>query len=159
MRKKCEFGDVCPPNIYNGPVLRKVKQEIRDNKLGIEINDPILSLIELKHTTPYTGSIHHISADPFMIHYWSPYQMVVYKETFKMSKNRLRLCIDATGGLVKKIKRTTQDITSAHIFLYAIVQHDGIIQVPVCQMLWEIQAIPSITYWLSQWVRIGAPYH
>lgn len=158
MRKKCEFGDVCPPNIYNGPVLRKVKQEIRDNKLGIEINDPILSLIEMKHTTPYAGSIHLISSDPFMIHYWSPYQMMVYKETFKISKNRLRLCIDATGGLVKKIKRTTQDVTSAHIFLYAIVLHDGIIQVPVCQMLSEIQDIPSITYWLSQWVRDGAPY-
>jgi len=33
--KKCEFGDVCPPNICNGPDLKKVKQEIRDNKLGI----------------------------------------------------------------------------------------------------------------------------
>jgi len=157
MRKKCEFGDICPPNIYNGPVLRKVKQEVRDNKLGIEINDPILSLIELKHT-PYAGSIHLISADPFMIHYWSPYQMAVYKETLKLSKNRLRLCIDATGGLVKKIKRTTQDVSSAHIFLYVIVLHDGIIQVPVCQMLSEIQDIPSICYWLSQWVRAGAPY-
>jgi len=146
MRKKCEFGDICPPNIYNGPVLRKVKQEIRDTKLGIEINNPILSLIELKHTTPYAGSIHLISADPFMVHYWSPYQMAVYKETLKLSKNRLRLCIDATGGLVKKIKRTTQDVTSAHIFLYVIVLHDGIIQVPVCQMLSEIQDIPSISY-------------
>lgn len=102
-------------------------------------------------------SIHLISADPFMVHYWSPYQMAVYKETLKLSKNRLRLCIDATGGLVKKIKRTTQDVTSAHIFLYVIVLHDGIIQVPVCQMLSEIQDIPSISYWLSEWVRAGAP--
>jgi len=57
--------------------------------------------------TPYAGSIHLISANPFMVHYWSPHQMTVYKETLKLSKSRLRLCIDATGGLVKKIKRTT----------------------------------------------------
>jgi len=158
MRKKCEFGDICPPNIYSGPVLRKIKQEIRDNKLGIEINNPIQSLIKLKHTTPYAGFIHLISADPFMVHYWSPYQMAMYKETLKISKNKLRLCIDATGGLVKKIRRTTQDVTSTHIFLYLVVLHDGIIQVPVCQMLSEIQDIPSITYWLSEWVRAGAPY-
>ncbi|KAF0750053.1 Uncharacterized protein FWK35_00015678, partial [Aphis craccivora] len=158
MRKKCEFGDICPLNIYSGPVLRKIKQEIRNNKLGIEINNPIQSLIKLKHTTPYAGFIHLISADPFMVHYWSPYQMAMYKETLKISKNKLRLCIDATGGLVKKIRRTTQDVTSAHIFLYLVVLHDGIIQVPVCQMLSEIQDIPSITYWLSEWVRAGAPY-
>lgn len=158
MKKKCEFGDTIPPNIYNGPTLRKVKQENRDNKLGIEINNPILSLIELKHTIPFGGSIHNISADPLMVHYWSPYQMIVYKETSKMTNHGVRLCIDATGGLVKKIKRTTQNIKSAHIFLYSIVLHDGSIQVPVCQMLSEIQDIPSITYWLSEWVRAGAPH-
>lgn len=45
IRKKCDFGDIIPPNIYQTNVLRKAKQEFRDQKLGIVIKNPILSLV------------------------------------------------------------------------------------------------------------------
>lgn len=83
VRKNCEFGNIIPSNIYSGSVLRKAKRKILDSKFGIEINNQILSLIELKYTMIYAGSIHHISANPFMIHYWFSYQMIVYKKSLK----------------------------------------------------------------------------
>jgi len=160
IRKKCDFGDIIPPNIYQTNVLRKAKQEFRDQKLGIVIKNPILSLVEMKHTIPYAGSIHTISIDPVIVHYWSPYQMVVYKESKANSLRNRRLCIDATGSVVRNVYRTSQELQSSHIFLYVAVLNDGCIQVPVCQMLSEVQDLPTITYWLSQWIRAGAtsPY-
>jgi len=160
IRKKCDFGDIIPPNIYQTNVLRKVKQEFRDQKLGIVVKNPILSLVEMKHTIPYAGSIHTISIDPVIVHYWSPYQMVVYKESKANSLRNCRLCIDATGSVVKNVYRTSQELVSSHIFLYVAVLNDGYIQVPVCQMLSDVQDLPTITYWLSQWLRAGAtsPY-
>ncbi|KAF0725791.1 Uncharacterized protein FWK35_00023564, partial [Aphis craccivora] len=73
-----DFGDKLPPNIYSKQVLRKCKQEYNDYILGINEKCPIKSLIELKHGK-FSGSIHTISADKFFIHYWTPYQLVVYK--------------------------------------------------------------------------------
>jgi len=155
--KKMEFGDKMPPNIYKTEVLRKVKQTYRDSKLGISIKHPIISLVELKHTTPFTGSIHLISADPFIVHYWTPTQMVVYKDACKSRNKNSRLCIDATGSVVKKIFRTSQALKSAYIFLYVAALHNGMLQLPVSQMLSESQDTPTITFWLSQWLRSGAP--
>jgi len=78
--KKMEFGDKMPPNIYKTEVLRKAKQTFRDSKLGIYIKHPIISLVELKHTIPFAGSIHLVNADPFIVHYWTLTQMLVYKD-------------------------------------------------------------------------------
>jgi len=85
-----------------------------DNFLEITEKCPIKSLIELKHGK-YAGSIHTISADKLFIHYWTPTQLIVYKH---VQKSYCRLLIDATGSLVKKLKRTKQNILSSHIFLY-----------------------------------------
>jgi len=86
--------------------------------------------------------------------------MLVYKESKVNSLGNCRLCIDATGSVVKNVYRTSQELLSSHIFLYVVVLNDGCIQVPVCQMLSEVQDLPTITYWLSQWLRTGAtsPY-
>lgn len=148
--RKMEFGDNMPPNLYNTNVLRKAKQEFRDSKLGIEINNPVMSLIELKHTIPFAGSIHLISADPFIVHYWTPTQMILYKDACISDNKSSRLCIDATGSVVKKLYRTSQLLKSSHIFLYVAVLNNGTIQFPVCQMLSESQDTPTITYWLSR---------
>jgi len=115
------FGNKIPPHVYSTEVLRKAKQNYRDKSLGIEINDPIKSLIELKYLMPYAGYIHLISAAPFIVHYWSPEQQLVFNESCKSKVNNCRLCIDATGQLVKKISRTSQGLKSSHIFLYAAV--------------------------------------
>ena len=134
-------------------MLRKAKQEFRDKKLEIVKKNPILSLVEMKHTVPYAGSIHNISIDRVIVHYWSPYQMVVYKKSKTNSLRNCRLCIDATGSVVRNINRTSQELQSSHIFLYVAVLNDGFIQVPVCQMLSEVQDLATITYWLSQWIK------
>ncbi|CAI6372658.1 unnamed protein product [Macrosiphum euphorbiae] len=86
--------------------------------------------------------------------------MVVYKESKANSLRNCRLCIDATGSVVRNVYRTSQELQSSHIFLYVAVLNDGCIQVPVCQMLSEVQDLATITYWLSQWIRAGAtsPY-
>lgn len=112
-----EFGDHVPPNIYNKSVLWKCKQQFNDNILEITEKCPIKSLVDLKHGK-YAGCIHTISADKLFIHYWTPTQLIVYKH---VQKSYCRLSIDATGSLVKKLKRTKQNILSGHIFLYEAV--------------------------------------
>lgn len=92
------YGDKIPANIYKKSVLRKCKQEESDKALGITIKCPIMSLIQFKHTK-YAGSIHLISADPLIVHYWTPCQLVFYKS---IRKSCVRLTIDATGSIVKK---------------------------------------------------------
>lgn len=81
-----KFGDKILPNVYNNEVLWKYKQEEKDKMLGITLKSPIMSLIEVKHSR-YAGSIHLISADPFIVHYWTPCQLVLYKT---MQKKKIR---------------------------------------------------------------------
>lgn len=58
---------------------------------------------------PYAGSIRLIGADLFIVHYWSPKQLIVYNDACKSKINNCRLCIDAIDQLVKKIIRTSQN--------------------------------------------------
>lgn len=81
---------------------------------------------------------------------------MVFNEPCKSKVNNCRLCIDATGQLVKKITRTSQGLKSSHIFLYAAILHNGLFQTPVSQMLSETQDMSTIPYWLNQWIRSGA---
>jgi len=99
-----------------------------------------MSLIELSHTQ-YAGSIHTVCAKPFIVHYWTPCQLVVYKS---IKKTYVRLSIDATGSIVKKIKRSTQTILSSHIFLYETVVSNGAYQTSVTQMISEKRYILNI---------------
>lgn len=117
-----------------------------------------MSLLELMHTMPYAGSIHLVCGKPFMVHYWSPAQLLLYNDACRSKTNNCRLCIDATGSIIKKITRTTQNLKSAHIFLYTAVLHDGLIQTSICQMVSEAQDLSTISYWLNQWIRNGAKF-
>lgn len=145
------FGEKIPANIYNNTVLWKCKQSERDKNLGITENCPIMSLIELSHNQ-YAGSIHKVCAKPFIVHYWTPCQLVVYKS---ISKTYVRLSIDATGSIVKKIKRSTQNILSSHIFLYEAVVSNGEYQTSVTQMVSEKQDTFTIFSWLTLWMNDG----
>jgi len=146
-----QFGDKIPPNIYKKCVLRKCKQQEKDKKLGIVLKCPIMSLIEFKHSS-YAGSIHYVCADPFIIHYWTPCQLVVYKQ---LKKTYVRLAIDATGSIVKKLKRTKEGVLSSHIFLYEAVLSNGDYQVSVTQMISERQDTFTIYSWLMMWLNDG----
>lgn len=77
-------------------------------------------LAELKYSN-YSGSIHLIFADPFIIYYWTPSQLVVYKNLRKLY---ICLFINATGIIIKKIKRTTEGILfkpKQSLFLYKAI--------------------------------------
>lgn len=77
-----EFGDFSTINLYRNEVLRKAKQDHKDQLLGITINSPILSLFELKHSQ-FSGSIHSIGIDPILVHYWSNHQITIFKDMLK----------------------------------------------------------------------------
>lgn len=66
-----EFGSTSPLNLYQNDVLRKMKQEYKDNYQGTKLKNPIESLVEFKRNSGFSGSIHNIGVDPFFIHYWS----------------------------------------------------------------------------------------
>lgn len=145
------FGEKIPANVYNNTVLWKCKQSNRDKTLGITEKCPIMSLVELSHTQ-YAGSIHKVCAKPFIVHYWTPCQLVVYKS---IRKTYVRLSVDATGSIVKKIKRSTQNIISSHIFLYEAVVSSGAYQTSVTQMISEKQDMFTIFSWLTLWMNDG----
>jgi len=147
-----KFGCDLPPNVYSNNVLSKAKQQHSDNVLGITEKCPIKSVIELKHNSIHSGSIHGIGCDPFLLHYWTNHQLVIYKD---VSKSYCRICIDATGSVVKKIQRSSLNLTSSDIFLYMAVVHTDFGQIPITQMLSERHDTLTIYYWLGQWLKSG----
>jgi len=104
--------------------------------------------------TSQNGSIHTICFNEFFVHYWSPFQISVYKSTNKLGHTKL--AIDGTGSLVQKIKRVHS--ISHHIFLYEIVLYGYGVQVSVAQMLSEKQDMATIQYWLQKWLMTGVPF-
>lgn len=67
------------------------------------------------------------------------------------------MCFDATGSVVRRAKRPTEK--SGHIFLYQGILCKNILyqSVPVVQMLSEKHDMNAIAYWLTEWMRAGAP--
>lgn len=145
-----EFGSLSPPNLYRNNILRKAKQEYKEKSLGISTKDPVKSLIKFKQNSSHNGSIHNIGIDPFVVHYWSDHQIIIYKD---LNKEYSRLSIDATGGLVKKLKRTSLNLSSSYIFLYEAVISTNFGHIPVAQMLSEKQDTLTIWNWLEQWKK------
>lgn len=138
--------------IYTLQTLRKAKQESKDKRLGITSWCPIQSLIEFKHNSSYSGSIHSIGVDPFFVYYWMNYQISIYKD---ISKNYTKLSVDASGGFMKKIKRTSLGLLSGHIFLYSDIISTPFGHIPVTQMVSESHTTLSIFQWLAVWISSG----
>lgn len=147
-----EFGRISPPNLYRHEVLRITKQEFKDEALGIKIKCPINSLVEFKNNSQYSESIHHIAIDPLIVHYWTAHQLVIYKD---LRKSYCKVFIDATGGLVKKLKRSSLNLFSSHLFLYEAVVNTHYGQIPITQMVSEKQSTITIFHWLAEWVNSG----
>ncbi|KAF0728916.1 Uncharacterized protein FWK35_00028412, partial [Aphis craccivora] len=127
------FGDKEPSHLPSLNALRVLKS--KSIKKEQEHDDSILSLSILKNDIPYSTIIRDIGYDRFFVHYWSTVQMNAYRKYAKQSKTPL-ISIDATGGLVRKpsISRSSY----AH-------------------MLSERHDNNSISHWLMQWTRDGAP--
>lgn len=132
--------------------LRKAKQEYKDKILGIQYKCPVDSLVEFKLNSIYSGSIHCIGNCPFFFYYLKNHQIAIYKDA---SKEYTKLSIDATGSLIKKIKRTSLQLLSANIFLYEGVLSTKFGHIPVLQMLSEKQNTLAIYNWLASWMAKG----
>lgn len=142
-----------PSSVPRLCTLRKLKSETRSkDKLD---HDPIKAICMLKFKNPYQTSIMDVGYIPFFVHYLLAEQLRLYNAY--ASKVFSRVIIDASGKIVAKIPRP--EGMSGHIFLYQIVislpgEKEG--QVPVAQMLSERQNANAISYWLSEWIRMGA---
>ncbi|EFN68063.1 120.7 kDa protein in NOF-FB transposable element, partial [Camponotus floridanus] len=141
-----EFGDVEPAHLYSESVLRKAKQLNKDEKLGLgKISDPIASVLQLKYKPEFSSAIREIGLDKFFIIYFSPEQLFLYKQFIRHEKIGM-LSIDATGSLIKSIKKP--DESKNPIFLYqAVVPYKTKI-LPVLQMVSEKHDTNILTYWL-----------
>ncbi|CAH1116558.1 unnamed protein product [Phaedon cochleariae] len=144
-------GDAEPPNLYSSPVLRKAKSEYISSQYLDK--DPVKSIFLSKQTTG-ANIIQNIGLDPFYVHYWTSHQTSIYKKY--CSKFTSCLYIDATGGVVRKIKKADGSKTG-NIFLYHSIIRLPSGQFSVCQMLSEVHNTNAINYWLTEWTRSGAP--
>lgn len=149
------FGDVEPAHLYSESVLRKAKQLDNDEKLGLEkISDPIISILQLKYKSEFSSSIREIGLDKFFVIYFSPEQLFLYQQFNRHADKTDMLSIDATGSLIKNIKKL--DGSTNFVFLYQVV-------VPFKKKILPVQMIAKkhdtniLTYWLREWLRSGAP--
>lgn len=150
--KDMDFNCISPPNLYTNNVLSKAKQNYTDNLLKIPKKNVLESLVELKHTS-LAGNIHNIGCDPLCVHYWTNHQLLIYRD---LHKEYCRLSVDATGSLVKKLKRTSLNLISGDIFLYEAVVSQGFGHFPVSQMISERHDTITIYFWLDLWIKSGA---
>jgi len=134
--------------------IRKAKSEkkCKDRHDSQEI----ISLNIMQNCNPWQNIIHNLSFQPFVLHYWTPDQLRVYN-SFVKKESAAKICIDATGDVVKKISRPSN--LSKYIFIYIIViklpnENEG--QISVCQMLSESHNTNTICFWLLEWRRNGA---
>jgi len=154
--QEMKIGDIEPPFLYEPSILRKVKQEYHDKTLDgpKDGKDPIYIIRNMKHTSPYCGSIHEITLDKVCVHYRTPTQMHVYRE-YCRKKTYRRIAMDATGSFVSKIQ-ITNNLQSGHIFLYVMVINvEGLI-IPVNEMISKKHDTNTIEYWIKEWLRMGA---
>jgi len=83
-----EYGRISPPNLYKIDILRKTKQEYRYRSHGVTTKVPVYSVIEFKHNSSLFGSFRGIRIDPFMVHYWTRHQIIIFKD-IKPDKKKL----------------------------------------------------------------------
>lgn len=99
--KLMSFSDNKLAYLPNVSVLRKAKEQRRNEDLGISVNDPIESIKRMKYGI-YAGHIHSIGLDPFFVHYWTQEQMAIY--VYSIFKFYLCRCY----RIVEKIKITNK---------------------------------------------------
>lgn len=151
--KFMDFGDPEPAHLPTSNTLRVMKCRYKKNELVSE--DPIIALNHMMHDREYQGGIRALGYEPFYVYYWLQSQMHVYNMYCKLNANSV-LCIDATGGVVKKLKRPF-GLSSSNIFLYDVTILDNVsnMQYSVCSMLSEAHDNNSIYHWLAIWMRSG----
>jgi len=111
------------------------------------------SLLIAQKTT-YQNMIHNLGLNSFFVHYWSTYQIAVYRKHayFSIAIFRSRY-IDATGNIIRKLNRPNNN-KSKHIFLYTcILNIENLSNFAITQMVSESQTTNSISFWLMEWLK------
>lgn len=88
-----------PPHLFSANVLRVAKYDVTQTNYFHK--DPIKAL-EIMQLRPLQNIIHNVGLSPFFVHYWSNYQLDVYR-TYT-SDEIACIYIDATGNIIKKLK-------------------------------------------------------
>lgn len=148
------FGDVEPAHLYSETVLRKAKQIDNDERLNLgKVSDPIHSILQLKYKPEFAGTIREIGLDKFFVIYFSPEQLFLYQRYNRKIDKTGMLSIDATGSLIRNIKKP--DGSMQFLYLYqAVIPFKGKI-LPVLQMVSEKHDTNILSYWLREWLRCG----
>lgn len=148
------YGDAEPPTLYNNSVLRKAKQEEADRRLHLKGRDPIVNLQYAKYYT-HIGRMHDIGVDPFYCFYWSQEQLLLYKLDHSKDSNSF-LTIDTTGGIAHRLQLPNGE-KSHYIFLYQCMSISNRGSYPVFQMVSAQHDVGTISHFLTQLKRNGAP--
>lgn len=133
-------------------ILHTGKEDTVNTNIEIINVCPVQSLLEHKYNSNHSRSIHSISFDPFIAHFWSSNQLVIYKD---ISKKYRKISIKVTSNLIKKLERTSLNLLSSDILLYEIIMNTGFGYIPVAQMLSEKYDTLTIFYWISKWMACG----
>lgn len=102
--------------------------------------------MEFKHNPNHAGSMYNIGIDPFFVYCWSNHQLIIYND---VCKTYCRLSIDVTGGLVKKLKKSSLNIKSNNIFHMKLLSALKCMNmdkfIPITQMISESHDTLSIS--------------
>lgn len=147
-----EYGDQEPAHIPTLNALRVMKYKaLQKSHIHQDLITSLLSL--LKGTVPYDKIIYDMCYNRFFLHYWTSTEINTYRVYTKQNKIP-RITIDATGGLVRKVKLLIGRETGS-IFLYeiGIMDYKSKCQFTAAHMLSERHDSNSISYWLTEWLR------
>lgn len=119
-------------------------------KENISDEEPIETLLKWKETI-YRDVISLISYSPFTIHYQTKLQAAWY--TAFSRKGRMSVSIDATGSVVRPLKKS-QKIDGSdklkHVFLYSIYAKTNSKSVPIGQMVTQDQTFENIEFFMRK---------
>lgn len=65
------------------------------------------------------------------------------------------MTVYATGSLIAPLQKTSNKISSGHIFLYQLVVNNSGHSVPIAQQLSEKHDTLNIYYWMANWIVSG----
>lgn len=96
-----EFVDCVPPHLPNSTTLRVATCNfLKQQRLA---DHPVQATYLAKYIIPYSAYIEDNGLDKFLVHYWSTCQIYIFNKYCK-SHNFSKICIDAAGHVVRKIK-------------------------------------------------------
>lgn len=149
------FGDNEPSHLPSNKQLRDAKYEyIRYHRLD---ENPVVAIGKAIHSNKFKNIIRDVCYDKFQVRYTSSAQIHVYRD-FCKKNHPVSVALDATGGVVKRLKRAP-GVNSGPIFLYSIVVRDPASKkiYPVCPLLSERHDTETIRHWLTTFIRYGVP--